>query len=294
MRYWHYLLIFFLASLLLLVFALAPLFDNRLHLVFCDVGQGDGILIYQKQVQILVDAGADAKILSCLSGHMPFWDRRIEMAVITNADLDHYGGFIDIVRRYKIGAFAANMVGKNDLAFETLEKEIEKAKIKTAGLNSGQTIAFAKLKLAALWPDKDQVSALDTPALGSKVLGARVEEKVNPFSLVLKLSYGEFDALLTGDIVPPATDTMAERIRGTVEVLKVPHHGSKNGLTLGMLEVSSPGLAIISAGRNNRYGHPHKETLEMLRDLRVKTLRTDQEGEIEIVSDGQTWFVKSD
>ncbi|OGY12578.1 MAG: hypothetical protein A3A58_02355 [Candidatus Blackburnbacteria bacterium RIFCSPLOWO2_01_FULL_41_27] len=288
---WYYLCIFFTASLLLLAFALAPLFDNRLHLVFCDVGQGDGILIYQKQTQILVDAGSDAKILSCLSGHMPFWDRRIEMAVITNADLDHYGGFIDIVRRYKIGAFAANMVGKNDLAFETLEKEIEKAKIKTASLNSGMIVVFAKLKLAALWPDKDQVAGLDTPALGSKVLGARAEEKANPYSLVLKLSYGEFDALLTGDIIPPATDTMAERIRGVVEVLKVPHHGSKNGLTLGMLEAASPGLAIISAGRNNRYGHPHEETLGVMREMGVKILRTDQEGEIEIISDGKSWQV---
>ncbi len=291
---YKFLLVFLLASLILFVFALAPLFDNRLHLVFCDVGQGDGILIYQKQTQILVDAGADAKILSCLAQHMPFWDRRIEMAVITNADLDHYGGFIDIVRRYKIGAFATNMVGKNDLAFETLEKEIEKGKISTTSLNSGQTIAFAKLKIAALWPDKDQGLALDTLALGSKVLGARVEEKANPFSLVLKLSYGEFDALLTGDIVPPATDTMAERIGGAVEVLKVPHHGSKNGLTLGMLEAASPGLAIISAGRKNLYGHPHEETLGVLREMGVKTLRTDQDGEVEIVSDGQTWFVKSD
>ena len=187
----------------LLAFALAPLLDNRLHLVFCDVGQGDGILIYQKQVQILVDAGADAKILSCLARHMPFWDRRIEMAVITNADLDHYGGFIDIVRRYKVGAFAANMVGKNDLAFETLEKEIEKGKIKTTSLNSGQTVAFAKLRLAALWPDKDQVATIVTPAEGSSVLGAVAEETANPYSLVLRLSYGEFDVLLTGDIVPP-------------------------------------------------------------------------------------------
>ena len=76
-----------------------------------------------------------------------------------------------------------------------------------------------------------------------------------------------------------------------MEVLKVPHHGSKNGLTKEMLEAASPGLAIISAGRKNRYGHPHEETLGVLREMGVKILRTDQEGEIEIISDGKSWQV---
>lgn len=291
-RYWKHFLVFLSASSLLLLFAFAPLLDDRLHLVFCDVGQGDGILVYQGQTQILVDAGPDRKIMDCLSDHMPFWDRRIEMAIITNADLDHYGGFIDVARRYEIGAFATSMVGKNDLAFETLEKEIEKNEIGTTGLSFGRTVVFAKLKLITLWPDKEQLATLDTPAQGSRVLGAMAVKTVNPYSLVLKLSYGEFDALLTGDIVPPATDTVAEQISGTVEVLKVPHHGSKNGLTPLMLEKTKPQVAVISAGKKNRYGHPHQETLDILQRNNIKILRTDTDGEIEIVTDGERWELR--
>lgn len=290
-KYWHYLLIFLSASVLLFLFAFAPLLDNRLHLVFCDVGQGDGILLYQRTTQIVVDAGPDNKILSCLSGHMPFWDRRIEMAVLTNADLDHYGGFVDIVRRYEVGAFATNMVGKNDKAFETLEEEIEKHKIPVSSLNYSGAVTLKKLKLAVLWPPKDELATVTTPAQGSKVLGATTDTKVNPYSVVLKLSYGEFSALLTGDIVPPATDTMAEALTAPVAVLKVPHHGSKNGLTEKLLKNAQPQLAVISAGRNNRYGHPGKETLGLLEQYGIKVLRTDQRGEIEIVTDGKAWQV---
>lgn len=296
MNTWKYLFGFLLASASLLVFALTPLFDNRLHLVFCDVGQGDGILIYQKQTQIVVDAGPDGKILSCLSRHMPFWDRRIELAIITNADLDHYGGFIDIVQRYDVGAFGTNMIGKNDKAFEALEDEIEKEKIPVSGLNYSGAVTLKKLKLTVLWPSKEELANVVTPAEGSKVLGATTDTTVNPYSLVLKLSYGAFDALLTGDIVPPATDEMAEGIGGLegggFEVLKVPHHGSKNGLTQKLVEKTKPQLAVISAGKNNRFGHPHKEVIELLSDKAIKILRTDTEGEIEIVTDGATWQVK--
>ncbi|MHA2055877.1 MAG: ComEC/Rec2 family competence protein, partial [Candidatus Hodarchaeales archaeon] len=102
---------------------------------------------------------------------------------------------------------------------------------------------------------------------------------------------GEFDALLTGDIQPPVINRVVEIIGESYikeyEYIKVPHHGSKNGLIKELLEITDPQIAVISVGRKNRYGHPHQETLEILgyRDIRI--LRTDKDGDVEIVSDGK-------
>lgn len=286
-------------SSFLAVFQLA---DDKLHLVVCDVGQGDGILVYRKQVQVLVDAGPDQKIMSCLGSHMPFWDRSIEAVMLTNPDLDHYGGLIDIVRSYKVGKIIIPDVGKEDSSFEGLENEVEMRKIGVIRVIGGEKIKVANLSFDILWPKGEDVELLSLQDdKFSKVLGAHIaKSSPNKYSIVSLFKYGEFEALLTGDVEPPASDEVGEGVReirdirgvGEIEVLKVPHHGSKNGLTEGLLEVARPGLAIISAGRNNRFGHPHQETLGLLGRFGVKTLGTYEKGEIEVVTDGRSWQAK--
>ena len=86
-------------------------------------------------------------------------------------------------------------------------------------------------------------------------------------------------------------DVLATGLINDVEYIKTPHHGSKNGLTLELLEASMPEVAVISAGKNNRFGHPHKEVLEMLKNAGVEIYRTDEMGDIEIVSDGNEFWV---
>jgi competence protein ComEC len=123
----------------------------------------------------------------------------------------------------------------------------------------------------------------------SNVLGGAVYSgETNDTSIVLRLSYGEFDALLTGDISIKVDEQLEV---SPVEVLKVAHHGSKYSTSEGLLERLKPSLAIISVGKNS-FGHPTSETLERLRARDIKILRTDQEGEIEIVSDGKKWGIK--
>lgn len=284
---------FFLVAVLLLIFVAGlPFFDSRVHIVFCDVGQGDGILIYKKDIQVVIDAGSDGKILSCLGRHAPFWDRKIEALILTNSDLDHYGGFIEIVRRYDVQMFASNLVGKNDKAFETLENEIQNHQIAVKRLDRGDTLLAGDLEFVALWPTTESLADVSGTAEGSRVLGAMTSTHANDYSLVLNFNYGDFNALLTGDIVPPATDIVAGDQARPVELLKVPHHGSRNGLTEKLLISSAPQLAVISAGLENRYGHPHKETLGMLERLGVKTLCTCWTGEIEVITDGITWTEK--
>ncbi len=119
------------------------------------------------------------------------------------------------------------------------------------------------------------------------------KEDLNGFSIVQRISYGDFDALFTGDIGPPVAEMVAGSDGVGVEILKVPHHGSKNGLTQGLLDAARPKLAVISVGKKNRYGHPHKETIQLLSNAAIKLLRTDLDGEIEVVTDGKRWWIKS-
>lgn len=295
--------------------------DGKLHVVVCDVGQGDGIYIRSPDgSDILVDSGPDSAILSCLSRHMPFWDRTIDIAIITNADLDHYGGFIEVLKSYTIKEFVTTDIGKNDKMFDNLIQEVVLRRISTRVMWSDDILRDKKIQLVSLWPTQESLSLVNSqPVRGRAVLGSRTVSPLNPYSLVLRLTYGEFDVLLTGDIQPPATDAMAglvsrhsgersdsrihsasseqvdsgqARMTGNaIEILKVPHHGSKNGLTKGLLESVTPELAIISSGRKNKFGHPALQTLQLLKDFSVPVLRTDQSGDVEVVSDGKGFRV---
>lgn len=294
-KFWRYIFLVLSASVVLVFTASFSLVDTRLHLVFCDIGQGDAILIYRGSTQILVDGGPDRSVLSCLSSHMPFWDRKIEAVLMTHPDADHYSGLVDVVRHYDIGLFADSGVGKKDQGVLTLGNEISKKHIKVANLTAGTKIAGAGAILTSFWPDKEWFANSNSKIAEENVLGAwTTNGSANEFSLVLGLSYGQFDALLTGDIQPPEVGRVAEGM-GAVgevrewEVMQVPHHGSKNGLTRELLEVVNPKLTVISVGKKNRYGHPAKETLDILKAHKVKTLRTDTDGEIEMVTDGANW-----
>ena len=126
------------------------------------------------------------------------------------------------------------------------------------------------------------------------VLGAFTTKKdLNDYSIVAILSLGEFDALLTGDIGPNLIpEILARGEIKDVEYIKVPHHGSKNGLTQELVESSRPEVAVISVGKNNRYGHPHEEVLRMLNEENITILKTDVLGDIEIETDGDTYSIK--
>lgn len=276
----RYLVMILITANILVFYAIFRI-DNKLHIVFCDVGQGDGILIYQKSIQILIDGGPDRKMLSCLGKYMPFYDRRIEFVILTNSDLDHYGGLIDILERFEVLGFGTSPVVKDDLGFTELVRALEIEKITPLNLSKGDYIQFGKLRLNTLWP----LNGAKLPAVARKS-----SSEINENSVVLSLEYGAFKSLLTGDIVPPATNSLIEFTTTPVELLKVPHHGSKNGLTVELLETVKPKLAIISSGKNNQYGHPHAVVLEMLTKYGVNLKRTDIHSNIHIVTDGEKWY----
>lgn len=278
--------------------------DDKLHLVFCNVGQGDAILISRRFNQVLIDGGPDESVLKCLSENMPFWDKTIEIVVLTHPQADHLTGLIPVLERYKVGYFFLPPAGNESAGYSKLVQSIQSDQsLKVRNVYKGDTIKVGGIVLETLWPEKDwafaQLDTLDIPDLSagrqgfpdSVVLGASTTRNLNEFSLVFHLKFGDFDVLLTGDADAKIQDEVMKSARiEPVEILKIPHHGSKYSMIDGFLQAAEPDLAIMSVGKNP-FGHPAQELLDQLKDTKVNFLRTDQDGSIKIVSDGQKWGI---
>lgn len=292
----------------ILLFAfLTTLPDNRLHLVFCSVGQGDASYIQTPSNQdILIDGGPDNQVLSCLGRHMPFYDRTIDAVVLTHPNKDHYQGLVSVLERFRVNNFIVSVVGEEDKNYQKLMEVVKKKKIPFKNLYLGDKFSLGSTHFAVLWPEKQWVAAQfsapisdlgslgDLPGrqAGVSVLGLSTTSDLNNFSYLLHLSYGSFDTLFTGDADSRIqTEILSWANVPQAEVLKFPHHGSKYGVLDSFLEKTKPELAVISVGRNP-HGHPAPETLKQLADKAIKLLRTDQKGDVEIVSDGEKWWVK--
>jgi len=264
--------------------------DANLHLIACDVGQGDGILATYKNVQVLIDGGPGDGILECLSRHIPFWDRELELVVLTHPQLDHYGGLIEVFRRYKVNTFLANGLDSSASSYQALKNAVGGSGARVLTPQEGMVLRIGMIYLDILSPSQ-RLLTQEASNSQTNVLGAFSSKRdPNEFSVVAILRLGEFEALLTGDIGPSEISEILSsgKVRD-VEYIKIPHHGSKNGLTLKLLETSSPEIAVISVGKNS-YGHPSEETLRMLKEAGVRTLRTDEEGDIEVISDGLSFW----
>jgi len=224
--------------------------DDKLHLIFCDVGQGDAILAVWQNNQILIDGGPDNSVLTCLANHLPFWERKLEAVILTHSDADHAAGLEEVKKRYQINEF------------------IDETKVK-----QGDKIKLGNMVLEVLWP---------------KFL----EGDTNERSVVTRLSFGNFDALLTADL-PALTSQILfwRRQLPLVEVLKASHHGSKTDNPDELYQGTNPKAVIFSVGEN-KFGHPDEDLVRRLTEQGITVKRTDQEGEIEIVSDGENWWFR--
>lgn len=277
MKFWKYLLLFLtIVSFLAWLGTLSKPSEN-LKLIACDVGQGDAILIVKGTTQILIDGGPGNKVLSCISKYIPFWDRTIEVVVLTHPDADHATGLVGVLRNYTVEHFVSNGQAKDTSVYAALINSVADNGAKKSTVKKDDRFVYGKLSFDILFP----VQVPGTP---------QAQKDANNYSVVLKLSYGDFDALLLGDIEDAASDFIADNFDLTgIEYLKVPHHGSKNGLSESLLYEVRPEVAVISLGKNS-FGHPHEEVLGMLKNTRV--LRTDELGDIIIETDGHSWSIK--
>ena len=259
--------------------------ENRgevLTVAFLDIGQGDSIFIEAPNGnQIIFDGGPNGKILSELGKLMPFYDRKIDMIVVTNPDQDHFAGFIDLLSRYKIEKFMEPGTKSGASSYRDLEKAVGDQKAEKIIAKRGMKIELDRehsIYIEILFPDSD-VS----------------KEKTNEGSIVARLTYGDTSFMLTGDSIKKTEDYLVEldiKEDGVEDdlksdVLKIGHHGSKTSTGENFIEKVAPKYAVISNGKNNRYGHPNVETLDTLEKFNVKILRTDQSGTIVMKSDGR-------
>jgi competence protein ComEC len=269
------------ASIILLVlgfFAWRSLPDGRLHVVFLGVGQGDAIFVEAPSGrQMLVDGGPDgAVLLSQLGRHMPFWDRTLDVVVLTHPDSDHITGLVPVLERYQVDMVIFRPVeidsGDYDYWLQLLDVEGAAVYQGEAGL---QLALDEGLEMAVLHP-------------GAELLGG-----INNNSIVTHLSYGAVSVLLTGDIEAKVEQRLVRDGAPLAStVLKAAHHGSCTSTTQEFLDAVAPEVVVISVGADNLFGHPCEAVLERLEE--VTLYRTDEHGAVEIITDGTRVWVETE
>ncbi|MCC9077267.1 DNA internalization-related competence protein ComEC/Rec2 [Litorilinea aerophila] len=256
--------------------------DGRLHLYFLDVGQGDGILIQTPSGrQVLVDGGSSGQqLFSQLGAVMPFWDRELDLVVLTHPDSDHMDGQAELPLRFHVGQAMATEATRI-----SPDAALWRANLAAQGVTLTTVHAGAWLDLGdgvalwVLWPP-DPASGVDG-----------LEESDNERSLVLKLVYGNFSALLTGDAGLPSEERlMAQGAPLAATVLKVGHHGSKSSTGPDFVAAVNPAVAVIQVGADNDYGHPAPDVLAHLQGRLV--LRNDLHGTIHLATDGERLWIE--
>jgi competence protein ComEC len=219
---------------------------------------------------------------------------------MTHPQRDHLQGLIAVLDRYDADYFIRSDIDNATEGYQELQDVIKKKNIPVKFATRGEKIDIGPTSISLLWPSREQIALFKRYFLASQgstlqdsVLGSQTTD-LNDGSIVFLLRYGFFDALFTGDADARVeenyrTDNLAD---DTLEVLKVPHHGSRTGMTDEFVRRLHPALAVISVGKNS-YGHPAKEILDKLANVSSRVLRTDQERDIEVISDGRDWIVKT-
>lgn len=246
---------------------------------FLDVGQGDAIFIEAPNGnQVIVDGGPDRSLLRELSKVLPFYDRSIDMLVVTNPDTDHFAGFIDVLKNYEVGQVLEPGTVATSETYKAFEKAVETEPATKTLVRKGMKIILDQdVYLYIIFPDQD-VSNFST----------------NDGSMIARLVYKNISYMLTGDTTQKIERRMhlAEGIALKSTVLKVAHHGSRTSSGEDFVKAVDPQFVVISAGKNNRYGHPHKETLDTFSKLKIPVLGTYEKGMIVTRTDGGSILVR--
>lgn len=276
--------ILFLANILawLAVFELKK--PNLLEVNFFNIGQGDAFLIeIPQRHQILIDGGPSFAILEKLAKEMPFWDRTIDLIILTHPEKDHLSGLIEVLKRYEVENIVWTGVVRDIPEYKIWESLIQQEGAEIFIAKAGQKIKWSRTVL-------DHLEILYP--LG-EIAGEEFKNSNNS-SIVARLVFGGNSFLFTGDAYKDVEEELVEKMLPIdSDVLKIGHHGSKTSTSDEFVKMVSPQIAVISAGKGNSYGHPHQEVLEILEKYGIKILRTDLQGDIKIFSNGVEFKVKS-
>jgi len=268
-----------LFALLLLSFCFAGVVEDKV--VFLDVGQGDSILLQNGTAQVLVDGGPDRKVLEQLGEEMPWFDRSIEVVILTHPEADHITGLLHVLDKYNVGlVLLPEVAHSSGLQEKWLDMIVERG-VPVRLAKAGQKLTVDDVYFRILGP------------LFTEGAGLAAKASLNNASVVARVDYGQLSFLLTGDIERRVENMLVQNTDSgllDVDILKAGHHGSNTSTYEYIISGATPQAAVISVGADNKFGHPHPDVLKRLGEIPI--WRTDQEGSIEFVRLGEGW-VKS-
>lgn len=289
-------------------FLLLPLPHRELDVTFLDVGQGDGICIRADSSVILVDGGSSDEKNLGKNRLVPFIKssgiRRIDSVIVSHGDSDHISGLVWLFQEEEdigIRQLILPKAGQADEAYQTLIEQADRRGCRVIWMERGDRIESGKLRIQCLYPqgeDEGAENRRNLEEMAEKALADRNEQ-----SLVLRVEYGKFAMLLTGDMSEAGEDALLEcentgsaenasKVSGEnglegIFLLKSAHHGSRFSNSEEWLDAVNPQITVISYGKDNRYGHPHEETIERLRERKIKVIGTGQDGSVFFHTDGE-------
>ena len=254
--------------------------SSNLEVVFFDVGQGDSIFIKTSDgFQVLIDGGPGLAVLEKLGQEMPFYDRTIDLVILTHPEHDHMFGLLEVLKRYEIKNILWTGIVRDTAEWEEWMKLLKEEGANIIMAEADQKIVLSEnIYLSILYPFES--------------LEGQETKYTNDTSIVAELVFNDISFLFTGDISKKIEKQLVdEYIDLDTDVLKVAHHGSKTSSSLEFIEAVSSDIAVIIVGEN-RWGHPHPEVLSNLEQFGIQVLITKELGDVKIVSDGNSFNIK--
>ena len=246
--------------------------QEDLSIYFIDVGQADSILIQNQDKVMLIDAGTNEEGETVVNYLKNLGITKIDYVIGTHPHEDHIGGLDDVINNFNIGQIYMPKIETTTKTFEDVLDAIETKNLTVTAPNKG---------------DKIELGQAEGEFMTEPILD---EDNLNVSSLVLRLEFGNTSYLFMGD----AEEENEETINWPkTDVLKVGHHGSSTSSSESFLEQVQPKYAIIMAGKDNSYGLPTQETIDKLNNIGCEIYRTDEDGTIQMTSDGNTILIKT-
>ncbi|MEK7086141.1 MAG: ComEC/Rec2 family competence protein [Patescibacteria group bacterium] len=246
--------------------------DQKFHIYFLDIGQGDSILIKTPENhQILIDGGPGNTVIEELGEVLPFFDKSIDLVVLTHPHADHVDGLIEVLKRFNVNNVLITGVSYDSPDYKEFLNEIEKKNINVLVAESRTDFRFGNVLFDIIYP-KNSIAGKKFP-------------NVNNSSITMRVLYKNKKILLTGDLESEAEQKLIQTgVNLKADIFKAGHHGSKTASSMDLLRKVNPTFTVIQSGAGNSFGHPHKETLENFKKIGVKKVfRNDLQGRIEFI-----------